>query len=94
MREPDNFPGVYRAVVTDGNDPKRRGRIQIAIPAVSASERAWAPVVVSAAGARASFERGDEVLVAFEAGDPRSPFVLGKLWDSSDRPPESLDPGR
>jgi uncharacterized protein involved in type VI secretion and phage assembly len=94
MSEPGNLPGVYRAVVTDAKDPKRRGRIQIAIPALSASERAWAPVVVPAAGTRVSFESGDEVVVAFEAGDPRSPVVLGLLWNSSDRPPTSLDPGR
>ncbi len=24
---------------------------------------------------------GDEVIVAFEVGDFRSPIVLGKLWD-------------
>jgi len=33
----------------------------------------------------------DEVLVAFEAGDPRRPYVLGGLWNGSDKPPQSMD---
>ncbi|HSE40396.1 MAG TPA: phage baseplate assembly protein V, partial [Acidobacteriota bacterium] len=31
----------------------------------------------------------DEVLVAFETGDQRSPYVLGNLWSSSDKPSET-----
>jgi uncharacterized protein involved in type VI secretion and phage assembly len=31
---------------------------------------------------------GDEVLVAFEAGDLRAAYVLGTLWGPSDAPPE------
>jgi uncharacterized protein involved in type VI secretion and phage assembly len=33
----------------------------------------------------------DEVLVAFEGGDPRRPYVLGGLWNGRDTPPESMD---
>ena len=29
----------------------------------------------------------DEVLVAFEGGDPRRPYVLGGLWNGKDAPP-------
>ena len=32
---------------------------------------------------------GDEVLLSFQAGTPRSAVVLGSLWKSSDRPPTS-----
>jgi uncharacterized protein involved in type VI secretion and phage assembly len=35
----------------------------------------------------------DEVLVAFEGGDPRRPFVIGMLWNGSDAPPVSMDGG-
>ena len=33
----------------------------------------------------------DEVLVVFEGGDPRRPYVIGALWNGSDSPPESMD---
>src|SRR3712207_8369590 len=34
-------------------------------------------------------EVDDEVLVAFEHGDPRYPYVLGALWNGRDKPPEA-----
>jgi uncharacterized protein involved in type VI secretion and phage assembly len=35
----------------------------------------------------------DEVLVAFFAGDPRRPYVVGALWNGQDPPPASMDGG-
>jgi uncharacterized protein involved in type VI secretion and phage assembly len=79
--------GVYRAVVTDASDPQQLGRVSIRIPSVSADEDLWARVVIPG---KTSYllDPGDEVLVAFEAGDLRAPYVLGTLWDPSDAPPE------
>jgi uncharacterized protein involved in type VI secretion and phage assembly len=34
-------------------------------------------------------EVDDEVLVVFQGGDPRWPFVVGGLWNGRDAPPES-----
>jgi uncharacterized protein involved in type VI secretion and phage assembly len=33
----------------------------------------------------------DEVLVVFEGGDTRRPYVVGGLWNGSDKAPESMD---
>lgn len=37
-------------------------------------------------------EVDDEVLVAFEHGDARFPYVLGRLWNGTDHPPGSMQP--
>ena len=36
-------------------------------------------------------EIGDEVLIAFEHGDPRAPVIIGGLWNSQDAPPETQE---
>jgi phage baseplate assembly protein gpV len=64
---------------------------------VSPRRGAWARVATLSAGPdRGTWfvpEVGDEVLVAFEAGDPHRPYVLGSLWNANARPPET-DPAR
>lgn len=95
------FYGVYPALVTDLADPESLGRVQIRLPWSPDGEGqdylAWARIATLMAGG----ERGtwfipdveDEVLVSFEAGDPRRPFVIGALWNGQDAPPESMDGG-
>ena len=93
--------GVYRAIVVDNNDPAQRGRVAIRVPSVEDpngsgnSHQGWAPVSVLTAGKdRRTWympEKDDEVLVAFESGDPRRPFVIGALWNGNDKPPTSKD---
>jgi uncharacterized protein involved in type VI secretion and phage assembly len=36
----------------------------------------------------------DEVLIAFEHGDVRFPYVLGALWNGQDTPPEQNSDGK
>ena len=77
--------GVYPAIVTDVQDPDSQGRVQIRLPFVEESDGgsalAWARLATLMAGAdRGTWfipEVDDEVLVAFTAGDPRRPVVIG-----------------
>lgn len=86
---------VYRGFVVEGRDPKKRGRIQVSLP--DFDEQVWAPrATLDAGDGRGTWfvpANGDEVLVAFEKGDARSPVVIGSLWSSGQKPPES-DPQR
>jgi uncharacterized protein involved in type VI secretion and phage assembly len=61
-------------------------------------ESFWARVAAPMAGNGRGFyflpEVEDEVLVTFERGDVRFPFVLGALWNGKDKPPEKNDDGK
>jgi phage baseplate assembly protein V len=84
--------GVYRAVVTESRDPEQRGRVRVRL---ESEQEAWAELATMLAGDGYGTwfrpQPGDEVLVAFEGGDPRRPYVLGALWGKGDRPPEAED---
>ncbi|HEX6096519.1 MAG TPA: phage baseplate assembly protein V [Thermoanaerobaculia bacterium] len=93
--------GVYPAVVTDNSDPESLGRVKVMLPWApdTAGDKydTWARIATLMAGNNRGTwfipDTGDEVLVAFEGGDPRRPFVLGALWNGQDKPPESMDGG-
>ena len=95
----DRWYGVYPALVTDVRDPDGQGRVKVALPWAAdpdgAAYLAWArQATLMAGGGRGTWfvpEVGDEVLIGFEAGDPRRPFMLGALWNGSDKTPESMD---
>jgi phage baseplate assembly protein V len=61
-------------------------------------ESDWARVVTPMAGSGRGIyflpEVNDEVLVAFEHGNPDTPYVLGGLWNGKDKPPESNSDGK
>jgi phage baseplate assembly protein V len=91
--------GVAFAVVTNNKDPDGLGRVKVKLPWMSdTAESDWARVVTPMAGAARGFyflpEVDDEVLVAFEHGNPESPYVLGALWNGKDKPPESNADGK
>lgn len=84
--------GVVVAVVTDNQDPEALGRVQVSMPWIDdLHASAWARVLTPMAGAQRGFyalpEVGDEVLVAFELGQPDRPVVLGGLWSAAQPPP-------
>lgn len=91
--------GVYPALVTDVKDPDGQGRVKIALPwspdGAGGGYDAWARLATLMAGGRRGSwfvpDVDDEVLIGFEGGDPRRPYVLGGLWNGSDAPPQSMD---
>jgi uncharacterized protein involved in type VI secretion and phage assembly len=91
--------GVYLAVVTaNQDDPKHEGRVRIKLPwspdGATEKYETWARVSTLMAGkGRGTWfvpDPQDEVLVAFEGGDPAKPVVLGSLWNGKDAPPEQM----
>lgn len=96
---PGRWFGVYSALVCDIKDPDAQGRVKIRLPwspdSVGNRYEAWARLATLMAGNdKGSWfipDIDDEVLVAFEAGDPRFPFVIGSLWNGRDSPPEHMD---
>lgn len=91
--------GVVTGVVTNNQDPDGRGRVKVRFPWLDAqNESQWARIAVPMAGKdRGTYflpEVEDEVLVAFEHGDPRFPYVVGALWNGKDTPPASNDDGK
>jgi uncharacterized protein involved in type VI secretion and phage assembly len=92
MTKIGQFLGVYRGIVASNNDPEQMGRVQIQVPSIlETSESIWAArcslLAGKSKGAYFMPEPGDEVLVAFEQGDPRQPIVIGSLWNGTDKPP-------
>ncbi|MFC0434202.1 phage baseplate assembly protein V [Kutzneria buriramensis] len=76
--------GLVCGVITNANDPDSKGKVKVALPWLSPNyESDWARVVQLGAGRRSGMvfvpEVGDEVLLGFEFGDPRRPYVIGGL---------------
>jgi phage protein D/phage baseplate assembly protein gpV len=86
-----SVPGVVSAIVTDVRDPENLCRVKVKFPAMSDSyETDWARTVQAGAGASRGAvnlpEVNDEVLVAFERGDIRKPYIVGGLYNGVDTP--------
>jgi phage protein D/phage baseplate assembly protein gpV len=89
---PKRTDGVVVGVVTNVSDPDGRGRVKLRLPWLSDEyESDWARVVQLGAGDKRGLlllpEVNDEVLVAFEQGDTRRPYVVGGLYNGVDAPP-------
>ena len=76
--------GFVCGVVTNNTDPDNLGRVKVTLPWLSPTfETDWARVVQFGLGRQSGAmflpEVGDEVLVGFEFGDARRPYVIGGL---------------
>ena len=94
--------GVVVGVVTDVADPQGENRVQVRFPWLPNDPLGapiagpWARVVAPMAGASRGLwllpQKGDEVAVMFEHGDPNHPYVIGALWNGQDKPPVTGSP--
>jgi uncharacterized protein involved in type VI secretion and phage assembly len=91
--------GVAVAVVKENKDDSGLGRVKVSYPWHSRPhESYWARVATPMAGKDRGIyfipEVEDEVLVAFERGDLRFPYIVGSLWNAKDRAPQSNSDGK
>lgn len=84
----DTISGVAVGIVTDNKDPEGRGRVRVRVSSVRNPPEVWARCTTPARARSPELEYrpGDQVLVAFELGDARSPYVIGLLWNGGDAP--------
>jgi uncharacterized protein involved in type VI secretion and phage assembly len=88
--------GVYPALVTDIVDPDRLGRVQVRFPWLGTDGdrdvRSWAtlcsPYADDDQGLEILPEVGSQVVVAFEAGNMRRPYILGATWNGRAQLPQ------
>lgn len=82
--------GVVTAMVVNNIDCSGEAKVQLLLPWLP-GYMPWARLSTPMAGlGRGTYfipQIGDEVLVAFNHGDVREPYVLGGTWNSIDRPP-------
>jgi uncharacterized protein involved in type VI secretion and phage assembly len=88
---PATIPGVVTAQVTSVGDSGGQPRVKLSFPWLSETyESDWVRTLQAGAGDGRGFlvlpEVNDEVLVAFEHGDVRRPYVLGGLYNGVDLP--------
>ncbi len=88
--------GVYPAIVTNIVDNDSLGRIQVKFPFLGAdgdSVRAWATLLTPYADDDQGYEMlpavDSQVVVGFEAGDLRRPYILGACWNGKESLPEA-----
>jgi uncharacterized protein involved in type VI secretion and phage assembly len=91
--------GVVLGVVTNNKDPEKIGRVKLRLPWHNQDEESdWIRIVSLMAGKEMGIfflpDKGDQVVVAFDNGDIGYPYVIGALWDSQNKPPETNSDGK
>jgi type VI secretion system secreted protein VgrG len=80
--------GVVTAIVVENNDPDKRGRVKLRFH-WQQDTTSWVRMATAHAGNKRGTlfwpEVGDEVVVAFEDGDPERPIVIGSIWNEHDQ---------
>jgi uncharacterized protein involved in type VI secretion and phage assembly len=102
MHPPQERPwgqSMVIGIVTTNNDPEHMGRIRVRYPSLTDQEEgAWARVLSHNLGKdRGVFmfpQVDDEVVVAFENGDPRNPLVIGSVFNGRNKPGNEFLPNQ
>jgi uncharacterized protein involved in type VI secretion and phage assembly len=91
--------GLYPAFVTDLVDKDNLGRVEVRLPWLGTDGdrdvRAWATLCTPYAddnqGLEILPEVGSQVIVGFEAGNLRRPYILGAAWNGREGLPDAPD---
>ena len=95
-RRAERVTGLVTAKVVNLEDPEELGRVQVMFPWLPKYKDAdlasnWARIATPMGGKERGFfflpEIDDEVLVGFEHGDVNYPYIVGTLWNKTDKPP-------
>lgn len=78
------------ATISSNEDPKGIGRVQVDFPFATQYSKIWMRVMTPNAGSSETVdknrgivfipEKGDQVMVGFEFGDPNRPYVMGSMF--------------
>ena len=90
------YPGLYPAIVTDIVDTEKLGRIEVKFPWLGEKGeedvRAWATLLTPYADKDQGIEIlpavDSQVVVGFEAGNLRRPYIVGACWNGKEALPE------
>jgi uncharacterized protein involved in type VI secretion and phage assembly len=80
----NRIQGVVIGIVTNNQDPEELNRVKVKFPWLSEDDESyWARICISVTEAKQNNYQlpdvGSEVLVAFEHGNVRFPYILGVL---------------
>lgn len=86
--------GVYPAIVDDIVDPQNLGRVSVRFPWLSGPDvSAWSTLTTPYAdddqGLQIMPEVDSQVIVAFEAGNLRRPYIIGSCWNGRASTPQN-----
>lgn len=96
------YSGVYKALVVEGSDPKKMGRVKVRVKGIhdglpnDALPWAMGTSQTAVAGGGSFFEpaKDSKVSVRFLEGDINFPVWTGGVFESSADMPKNLKPGR
>lgn len=88
----DRYMGFYRGIVSNIDDPEKRGRIKCLIPDILGEkiESAWCepcvPIAYDCGGDFCLPQVKETIWITFEKGNPNYPIYLGNWWQKNMTP--------